>query len=184
LTSGARLPDPPEDGDAETAAAAAVLRARRGGELSGLDRMLLHSPPVAEGWSAMLGALRNRTTLPPDLTELAVLRIAVLNDAAFEWTAHEPAARRAGVTDEQLAALRTVDPAAAPVFSAVQALTLRFTDASSRVVAVPDPLFAELREQLDDRQVVELVATVAGYGMVSRFLVALQVPAADGEVSG
>jgi alkylhydroperoxidase family enzyme len=70
------------------------------------------------------------------------------------------------------------------VFSAVQALTLRFTDVSSRVVAVPDPLFAELREQLDDRQVVELVATVAGYGMVSRFLVALQVPAADGEVSG
>jgi AhpD family alkylhydroperoxidase len=182
--SGARLPDPPEDRDKATAAAAQVLRARRGGELSGLDRMLLYSPPVAEGWSALLGALRNRTTLPADLTELAVLRIAVLNDAAFEWTAHEPVARRAGVTGEQLAALRTLDAAVDPVFTPVQALTLRFTDASSRAVAVPDALFAELRQHLDDRQVVELAATVAGYAMVSRFLVALQVPPGDGEVSG
>ncbi|SDY28106.1 alkylhydroperoxidase AhpD family core domain-containing protein [Modestobacter sp. DSM 44400] len=182
--SGARLPDPPEDGDPATAAAAAVLRARRRGELSGLDRMLLYSPPVAEGWSALLGALRNRTTLTPDLTELAVLRISVLNDAPFEWTSHEPAARRAGVTDEQLVALRTLDATEAPVFSPVQALALRFTDASSRAIAVPDALFAELREHLDDRQVVELAAIVAGYAMVSRFLVALRVPPGDGEVSG
>ena len=184
MTASARVPDAPEDADPQVAAAATVLRARRGGELSGLDRMLLHSPPVAEGWSALLGALRNRTTLSPDLTELAVLRIAVLNEAAFEWTAHEPAARRAGVSDEQLAALRTDDPAAAPVFTPVQALALRFTDASSRAVAVPDAVFAALREHLDDRQVVELAATVAGYAMVSRFLVALQVPAPGGEVGG
>ena len=179
MTGSARLPDAPED-----CSAAEVLRARRGGALSTLDRMLLHSPPVAEGWSALLGALRTRTTLSPDLTELAVLRIAVLNGAAFEWTVHEPVARRAGVTDAQLAALRTDDPAAAPVFSAVQALALRFTDASSRDVAVPDALFAALREEFDDRQVVELVATVAGYAMVSRFLVALQVPVPGGEVAG
>jgi hypothetical protein len=52
---------------------AAVLRARPGGEL------------------------RNRTTRSPDLTGLAVLRIAVLDDAAFQWTAHEPAAVRQGL---------------------------------------------------------------------------------------
>lgn len=183
MTGPARLPDAPEDDDLQVGAAAA-LRARRGGELSGLDRLLLHSPPVAEGWSALLGALRNRTTLSPDLTELVVLRIAVLNGADFEWVAHEPAARRAGVTDGQLAALRSADAADAPVFSPVQALALRFTDASSRQVAVPDELFADLRAHLDDRQVVELVVTVGGYAMVSRFLVALQVPAPDGEVGG
>jgi 4-carboxymuconolactone decarboxylase len=180
----ARLPDARGDQDPAVAAVAAAVRARRGGELSGLDRMLLHSPPVAEGWNALLGALRNRTTLPADLTELAVLRIAVLNDAAFEWTAHEPVGRRAGLTDAHLAALRADDPAADPVFSPVQAVALRFTDASTRSVAVPDDLFAALREHLDDRQVVELAATVAAYAMVSRFLVALQVPPPEGEVSG
>jgi AhpD family alkylhydroperoxidase len=181
---GARLPDAPEDADDEVRAAADVLRARRGGELSGLDRLLLHSPPVAEGWSALLGALRNRTTLTPDLTELVVLRVAVLNGADFEWVAHEPAARRAGITEGQLAALRWPVPAADPEFSPVQALVLRFTDASTREVAVPDELVTALREHLDDRQLVELAATVAGYAMVSRFLVALQVPPPPGGVSG
>ncbi|MCZ2850274.1 carboxymuconolactone decarboxylase family protein [Modestobacter sp. VKM Ac-2978] len=177
--TGARLPDAVGD-----TPAAEVLRARRGGELSGLDRLLLHSPAVAEGWSALLGALRNGTTLTADLTELVVLRIAVLNGAGFEWVAHEPAARRAGVTDAQLAALRTPDAAAAPVFSPVQTAVLRFTDASSRQVDVPDAVFSAVRAHLDDRQVVELVTTVAGYAMVSRFLVALRVPAPAGEVAG
>ncbi|MCZ2836712.1 carboxymuconolactone decarboxylase family protein [Modestobacter sp. VKM Ac-2985] len=177
--TGARLPDADGDGPA-----ADVLRARRGGQLSALDRLLLHSPAVAEGWSALLGALRTGTTLTADLTELVVLRVAVLNDAVFEWVAHEPAARRAGVTDAQLAALRTHDPAAAPVFSAVQVAVLRFTDASSGQVDVPDAVFAAVRAHLDDRQVVELVTTVAGYAMVSRFLVALRVPAPAGEVAG
>lgn len=181
---GSRLPDAPEGGNRAVRAAAELIRARRGGELSDLDRMLLHSPPVAEGWNELLGALRNRTTLPPDLTELVVLRIAVLNDAVFEWTSHEPAARRAGLTDPQLAALRLPAAAEDPAFSPLQARVLRFTDASTREVAVPDELFAAVREHLDDRQVVELVATVAGYAMVSRFLVALQVPPPAGGVDG
>jgi 4-carboxymuconolactone decarboxylase len=45
------------------------------------------------------------TTLPADLRELIVLWVAVLNGAAFEWTAHEPIARRAGLDDRQLTAL-------------------------------------------------------------------------------
>jgi alkylhydroperoxidase family enzyme len=49
---------------------------------------------------------------------------------------------------------------------------------------VPEPVFAALRAQLDDRQVVEVTATVGGYAMVSRFLVALEVPPPDGEVAG
>ena len=44
MTGGPRLPDAPDDGPT-----AELIRARRGGRLSALDRMLLHSPPVAEG---------------------------------------------------------------------------------------------------------------------------------------
>jgi 4-carboxymuconolactone decarboxylase len=42
--SGQRVPASDDDGPT-----AELLRARRGGELSALDRLLLHSPPVAEG---------------------------------------------------------------------------------------------------------------------------------------
>ena len=173
----ARLPGAPDDGPT-----ADLVRARRGGTLSALDRLLLHSPPVAEGWNALLGALRSGTTLPADLRELVVLRVAVLNDAAFEWAAHEPIARRAGLTDLHLRVLRAGTDE--PVWSPAQAAVLAFTDASTRAVAVPDAVFAAVQRHLDQRQVVELCALVAGYAMVSRFLVALQVPPPEGEVAG
>jgi AhpD family alkylhydroperoxidase len=173
----ARLPGADGDGPA-----ADLIRRRRGGELSDLDRLLLHSPPVAEGWNALLGALRSGTTLAADLRELVVLRIAVLNGAAFEWAAHEPIARRAGLTDGQLDALRRPDGGGS--WTPVQAAVLAFTDASTRDVDVPDEVFAAVRSRLEDRQLVELTALVAGYAMVSRFLVALRVPPPAGEVAG
>ncbi|HEX2073394.1 MAG TPA: carboxymuconolactone decarboxylase family protein [Geodermatophilus sp.] len=175
----ARLPEAGEEGPV-----AELIRARRGGRLSTLDRLLLHSPPVAEGWNALLGALRSGTTLPGDLRELVILRVAVLNGAAFEWAAHEPIARREGVPDLQLRLLRAPEAAREPVWTPVQAAVLAFTDASTRAVAVPDAVFAAVRAHLDDRQVVELAALVAGYAMVSRFLVALEVPPPSGEVAG
>jgi alkylhydroperoxidase family enzyme len=175
----ARLPEAPGEGPT-----ADLLRARRGGTLTSLDRLLLHSPPVAEGWNALLGALRGGTTLPADLREIVVLRIAVLTGAEFEWTAHEPIGRRAGLTDLHLRRLRADDPRAEPVWTPAQAAVLAFTDASARDVAVPDPVFAAVRGHLDERQVVELAVLVGGYAMVSRFLVAMQVPASDGEVPG
>lgn len=177
--SSPRLAGAPDDGPT-----ADLLRIRRGGTLSELDRLLLHSPPVAEGWNAMLGALRGGTTLPGDLREAVILRIAVLNGAAFEWSAHEPVARRAGLDDARLAALRTADAATDPGWTPLQAAALAFTDASTRAVAVPDDVFAAVREHLDDRGLVELVALVGGYAMVSRFLVAFAVPPASGEVAG
>jgi AhpD family alkylhydroperoxidase len=177
--TGPRLPEAGEEGPT-----AELIRERRGGALSALDRLLLHSPPVAEGWNALLGALRSRTTLPADLRELVVLRVAVLNGAAFEWVSHEPIARRAGLADLQLRVLRTERAGSEPVWSPAQAAVLAFTDASTRDVVVPDDVFAAVREHLDDRQVVELAALVGGYAMVSRFLVALEVPPPEGEITG
>ncbi|SNS55494.1 alkylhydroperoxidase AhpD family core domain-containing protein [Geodermatophilus saharensis] len=174
-----RLPEAPADGPT-----ADLLRARRQGVLTTLDRLLLHSPPVAEGWNALLGALRRGTTLPGDLRELVVLRVAALAGAAFAWAAHEPIARDAGLTDQHLAALRAADAGADDGWTPVQAAVLAFTDASARAVTVPDDVFDAVRAHLDDRQVVELAVLVGGYGMVTRFLVALQVPPPGGAVPG
>ncbi|MGY1693609.1 carboxymuconolactone decarboxylase family protein [Geodermatophilus sp. SYSU D00814] len=174
-----RLPEAADDGPT-----AELLRGRREGVLTTLDRLLLHSPPVAEGWNALLGALRRGTTLADDLRELVVLRVAVLTGAGFPWAAHEPIARRAGLTDEQLEALRAEDAAAEPGWTPVQAAVLAFTDASARAVTVPDDVFDAVRAHLDDRQVVELAVLVGGYGMVARFLVAFDVPLPGGEVPG
>jgi 4-carboxymuconolactone decarboxylase len=164
----ARLPEMSADDDI-----AARIRARRGGSLRPLDTMLLHSPPVADGWNELLGAIRGETTLPADLRETVILRIAVLNDAPYEWDSHERPARQAGLDDRHLAAIRAGDPG--PPLSAGQRLAVACTDAMTRGVRLPGPLFEALRANLTTRQVVELITTVAAYNMVSRVVVALEI---------
>jgi alkylhydroperoxidase family enzyme len=45
----------------------------------------------------------------------------------------------------------------------------------TREVEVPDSVFAGVRAILDDRELMELTATIAAYNLVSRFLIALRV---------
>lgn len=149
------------------------IRQRRGGRLRELDRMLLHSPPLADGWNSMMGAVRDRSTLPADLRELAMLRIAALNRAAYEWAAHEPIGRAAGLTDADLAALGR--DAAPDGLTPVRRAVRDYTDAMTLDVQVPPDVFDALREHFDERGIVELTITIGAYNLVSRFLVALDV---------
>ena len=56
---------------------------------------------------------------------------------------------------------------------------LAYADAMTRDVRVPDEVFAAIRPAFDDRRLVELTATIAGYNMVSRFLEALKLHGGD-----
>ena len=150
---------------------AGILKER--GRISLLYQVLLNSAPIAQGWEAMLTAVRNRTSVPADLRELIILRVAVLNEAPFEFDAHVPHAQRAGVPDDKIEAVREL--ALPGPFSTDEAQVLALTDAMTRDVRVPDALMQQLQHHYDAQTLVELVATVAAYNMVSRFLVALNV---------
>lgn len=143
------------------------------GRISPLYGVLLNSAPLAQGWEAMLTAIRNRSSVPARLRELVILRIATLNGAPYEFEAHVPHALKAGVPEQDIVALKngvfadTLDP--------LDRLVLELTDTMTRQIEVPDALFERVRASFDDTQLVELIATVAAYNMVSRFLVALHV---------
>ncbi|MEO8739011.1 MAG: carboxymuconolactone decarboxylase family protein [Casimicrobiaceae bacterium] len=156
----------------ELATAEATIAAQRG-SVSLLYQVLLNSPPIADGWEKMLTAVRNRTLLPADLRELVILRVAVLNHAPFEFAAHAPIAIASGVGATKIEALR--EPVPAEVFSELERAVLKLTDAMTRDVQVDDAVFEPLRAHFDTQGLVELVATVAAYNMVSRFLEALRI---------
>ena len=152
-----------------------AIRARRsGGKLLNLDRMLLHSPNLAKGWNSMFGAIRGELTVSRKLRETAIIAIAVLNKADYEWAQHEGEFLSAGGTRPQLAALRDVLSARqdAKLFDEMERATLALTVEMTRNVAVSDATMKQVRALLPDEQVVELVGTIAGYNMASRFLVA------------
>lgn len=85
---------------------ARILQER--GRISLLYQVLLNSAPIAQGWEAMLTAVRNKSSVPADLRELMILRVAVLNKASFEFDAHIPHALKAGVPQAKIDALRNL----------------------------------------------------------------------------
>jgi len=135
--------------------------------------MLLNSPPLAEGWEKLLTAIRNRSSVPPDLRELVILRVAVLNGAPFEFDAHVPHALKAGLGQAKIDAVRTSE--VGEPFNALERAVLALTDEMTRNIHVRDAVFDPLRPHFDPKAMIELVATVAAYNMVSRFLEALGI---------
>jgi AhpD family alkylhydroperoxidase len=143
------------------------------GRVSLLYRALLNSGPIAAGWERMLTAVRNQTGVPAGLRELIILRVAVLNRASFEFDAHAPIAQRAGVAADKIDGVRQTP--LPDVYTPLERVVLELADAMTRDIDVADSLMQRLRQHFDPKGIVEVVATVAAYNMVSRFLVALRI---------
>ena len=152
------------------------ITAERGGVLH-LYQMLLHAPPVAEGWLTYLTAIRQKSTLPGALRELVIMRVAILNGAPYEADQHAPIALREGMTQAQLDALPSWQDS--QLFDDTERAVLAYTDAMTRNIRVDAPVFDAIRQRFSERHIIELTATVGAYNMVSRFLEALQVHSHD-----
>ena len=151
--------------------------AERGSVLH-LYQMLLHSPPVASGWLNYLTSIRQLSTLPGDLRELVIMRVAAINGAPYEADQHAPIALKEGMSQAQLDALPNWE--SSDLFSDAERAVLAYTDSMTKQIQVPDEVFAAARQAVgSDRLMIELTATVAAYNMVSRFLEALQVHSHD-----
>ena len=148
------------------------------GEVLHLYQMLLHSPPVTEGWLRMMTAVRHETSLPGSLRELVIIRIGYLNDAPYEAEQHRPIALREGCSEAQVDALRDwrqhLD-----LFDEKQQAALALTDKMTRDVHADDATWETARSQWNERELVELVVTIASYNMVSRVIGTLQIHSED-----
>jgi 4-carboxymuconolactone decarboxylase len=142
------------------------------GRISPLYSVLLNSPELASGWEQLFTAIRQKTSVPPALRELVILRVAVLNGAQYEFEAHVPHALAAGMTQEAIERLRRDDLSG---FKGLELLVIRYTDAITHDLVVPEALYPELDKAFDVKTLVELTATIAGYNMVSRFLIAMHI---------
>ena len=143
------------------------------GRISPLYQILLNAPEIARGWEALLTAIRNRNSLSPAIREMIILRVAVLNRAQYEFDAHVPHALKGGLTESKIEALRQIT--IGDTFSEQEQLILALTDVMTRDIQVPDALFEKIKPMFNDQEILELVATISAYNMVSRLLNALQV---------
>ena len=149
---------------------------RRGGKFLNLDLALLWSEPLARGWNQYLGAVRRELAVSPRLKELAICAVARETGADYEFDHHWPEYVKAGGDDRLRSRIMDVDSAATDTeFSEDERLVIRYATVMTRDVRVPDSLFALLAKRFGTTDLVELMAAIAAYNMVARFLVALQV---------
>lgn len=136
------------------------------------------SPDVQTGWNSLLGAVRTRTSLSANIREIAICRPALINQAWFEWIHHVPILEESDsfkADSTKIKVVQQLHPIEQGSLDDKEWAVLRYADAMTRDVKVPQALFDEVKALFNEQEVIEITTTVASYNMVSRFLVALNV---------
>jgi alkylhydroperoxidase family enzyme len=151
-----------------------AVRHRRGGTLLNLDRMLLNSPNLTRGWNALLKEVRENLSIDARFKEIGMCGVAILNRAEYEFFHHAPELLKAGGTQQQVDEIRKIGTEAfnRSLFSPVELDVIDLTYAMTREIEVPQAIMERLAQSLGHQGTVEMVAVIAAYNMVSRFLIA------------
>jgi len=148
------------------------------GRLQGPFNLMLLAPEVGSALSELGATLRFRTTLSDRVREIAILTLAVLERASVEWCAHEPVARRAGMTDEEIGALRGL--AAAPSFDEAEQVVQQAVVSLAEVGDLDDEAYGRLVAALGVEAAVELVVLIGYYRTLSLAMRVLRTPLPEG----
>ena len=149
------------------------IAASRGSPPGYIWRALLNAPNLADKVLGIADELRHGVTLERRYRELAVMMVGLVTQCRYEFEHHWNAARKAGVTAEQLASLATFETAS--VFDERERAVLRFAKEATELGPVGDATWSRLCEFFDRRQALEIVLTVAWYNTVVRILLPLDV---------
>ncbi len=135
------------------------------GRVSGPFSMLLHSPEVAARTAHLGTYIRFGSTLSPADRELAIITTSREFDCDFEWSAHEPLAREAGVPPETIEIVANRGDGGE--ISPREGTIVEYGRQLFRDLRVSDETFDEARSLFGDRGVVELTATFGYYAMLA-----------------
>ena len=144
-----------------------------------LVRVLAHSPNGARAISGLANFIRHGSRLDPRLREMAILQVGYLARSPYEYSHHVEIGRHFGVSDDDIRAITdetegrptTLEPLAKTVLRAAREMTAG--------QAMSDGTFAELRRDLDNERLTDLVVTIAFYNAVVRVLATLQIDVED-----
>jgi 4-carboxymuconolactone decarboxylase len=146
--------------------------------LGGPYNALLRSPEMARRCFELLDYLRFQTSVDKRLNEFAILIQARLANAQYEWWAHEPIARRAGLAD---AVMRDLQQCRRPTsMQEDERLVFDYCLQLGLNHRVPDALWQEAVARMGEQAVVDLTVLAGTYVMVSMLLNATQVGIPEG----
>lgn len=148
-----------------------------GREIAAVYRTFARHPKLYAPRQILSEYIRTKSTLSPRVREMLILRIGWRCQSAYEWAAHAPAGRRAGLTDDQI---RRLARSGYDGWSAADAAIVRAADELFDSDTISDATWDALDDQFDERQLLDVLITTGGYRMVSMVLNTFGVPAESG----
>jgi 4-carboxymuconolactone decarboxylase len=147
-------------------------------KLSGPFAVYLHSPAFGELAQKLGGHLRYLTSVPPRLSEFAILCTAHFWKAQYEWVAHVPQAEKAGVKPQTI---KDIQAGRAPKKAPRDEMAIyEFVKELYAKRRVGNANYNRARKLLGDAGVVELVGILGYYAMVSMTLNVFKAPLPEG----
>lgn len=140
-----------------------------------LHKLLVNSPEMARAFSGLGGYIRNRSKLDARLRELAILQVGWLEKSEYEFTHHVKIGREFGVTDVDIEGLMAETAGQPSKLEPLAKAVLRGAREMVRDLAMSDATFAEIRKELSNEHMVDLVLTIAFYCAVVRVLATMQI---------
>jgi alkylhydroperoxidase family enzyme len=145
-----------------------------------LFRTTLHHPPMAQIVGDVISAVVMNSVLDARTREVAILRVGWRIGSVYEWSNHVPIARRAGMSDDEIVAVRE-DPPSATVLTDRDRGAIAVVDEVLDGVSVSPATLATARSLLgDDRAVLELLMIPGLYRTIGTVLLSIGVPLEDG----
>ena len=154
------------------------IAAPRGGVVPAPFHILLESPTLASLTQALGAFCRYRTGFPPHLSELMVLITAAHWRADYEFSIHIPEARKAGLKEETIVAIR--DGKVPELDDPDSILIYEFATTFYANRDVPDALFNEAVTRFGRPRVVEFVGVLGYYSMLAMFMRVFRVEGLQG----
>lgn len=153
----------------------AIVKSRGG--VQGPFKMFLHCPKLAGHLEAVGGYVRFEGSLDMRVRVLAAMTVARELDAVYVWGAQTGSARRQGVSEPTITAIRERHSRGLPKEDAE---IVDFTRTLLNKHRVSDASVASLRKRFGDEQFIELTGAIGYYSMLAMTVNACELEAAPG----
>jgi 4-carboxymuconolactone decarboxylase len=143
-------------------------------------RAYIRNPDLAPRLTALSEYLRWHTSLPPRLSELAILITARQWTAQYEWFAHYPLALKAGLDQKVVDAIalgKRPDNMKDDEAALYDLATALYVDRK-----VSDPVYKAALEKFGERGIMDIIGIIGYYGLTSMTLITMQAGAPNDSV--
>jgi len=136
------------------------------GVVPNVIKAMANAPELLSGFMPFLGAALGPSQVSSDMKELAILTTAKLNGCTYCTAHHTAAGKRAGLTDEKIAAAD--DPSSSALDDREKAV-VQYAKELAENVAASDEALNNMKNHFSDGEVAEINMVAGVFHVLTRF---------------